>query len=296
MSTWDEALKLGEKHGYRNAQATVIAPTGTIGLVMDCDTTGIEPDFALVKFKKLAGGGYFKIINQSVPAALAKLGYTTSQAEEIQAYAVGHGTLGNAPGINHTALVGHGFGQAEIDKIEAALPSAFDIRFVFNQWTLGEEFCKDVLGIPAEKLNDPTFDLLKSLGFSKEDVDLANDHVCGTMTLEGAPHLKQEHYSVFDCANPCGKKGKRFLSVESHITKAYELSWSLGVKANALYRDGSKLSQPLAAALIEDDEEAEEILENGNTMEKAQVIAEKIIEYPKGQRGRAQSVPAHGGV
>ena len=307
MSTWDEALRLGEKHGYRNAQVSVIAPTGTIGLVMDCDTTGIEPDFALVKFKKLAGGGYFKIINQSVPAALAKLGYSTSQAEEIQAYAVGHGTLGNAPGINHTALVGHGFGQAEIDKIEAALPSAFDIRFVFNQWTLGEEFCKDVLGIPAAKLNDPTFDLLKSLGFSKEDTDLANDHVCGTMTLEGAPHLKEEHYSVFDCANPCGKKGKRFLGVESHITmmaaaqsfisgaisktinmandatiedcqKAYELSWSLGIKANALYRDGSKLSQPLAAALIEDDEEAADILENGNITEKAQVIAEKIIE------------------
>ncbi|MDB4052977.1 vitamin B12-dependent ribonucleotide reductase [Octadecabacter sp.] len=306
MSTWDEALKLGEKHGYRNAQVSVIAPTGTIGLVMDCDTTGIEPDFALVKFKKLAGGGYFKIINQSVPAALAKLGYSTSQAEEIQAYAVGHGTLGNAPGINHTALVGHGFGQAEIDKIEEALPSAFDIRFVFNQWTLGEEFCKNVLGIPADKLNDPTFDLLKSLGFSKEDTDLANDHVCGTMTLEGAPHLKEEHYSVFDCANPCGKKGKRYLSVNSHIymmaaaqsfisgaisktinmandatiedcQKAYELSWSLGVKANALYRDGSKLSQPLAAALIEDDEEAADILENGNITAKAQVIAEKII-------------------
>ncbi|MDC1231539.1 vitamin B12-dependent ribonucleotide reductase [Octadecabacter sp.] len=307
MSTWDEALKLGEKHGYRNAQVSVIAPTGTIGLVMDCDTTGIEPDFALVKFKKLAGGGYFKIINQSVPAALAKLGYSTSQAEEIQAYAVGHGTLGNAPGINHTALVGHGFGQAEIDKIEEALPSAFDIRFVFNQWTLGEEFCKTVLGIPADKLNDPTFDLLKSLGFSKEDTDLANDHVCGTMTLEGAPHLKEEHYSVFDCANPCGKKGKRYLSVNSHIymmaaaqsfisgaisktinmandatiedcQKAYELSWSLGVKANALYRDGSKLSQPLAAALIEDDEEAADILENGNITAKVQVIAEKIIE------------------
>ncbi|SMX31494.1 vitamin B12-dependent ribonucleotide reductase [Octadecabacter ascidiaceicola] len=307
MSTWDEALKLGEKYGYRNAQVSVIAPTGTIGLVMDCDTTGIEPDFALVKFKKLAGGGYFKIINQSVPAALAKLGYTTSQAEEIQAYAVGHGTLGNAPGINHTALVGQGFSQVEIDKIEAALPSAFDIRFVFNQWTLGEEFCTKVLGIPADKLNDPTFDLLKSLGFSKEETDLANDHVCGTMTLEGAPHLKEEHYNVFDCANPCGKKGKRFLSVNSHITmmaaaqsfisgaisktinmandatiedcqKAYELSWSLGIKANALYRDGSKLSQPLAAALIEDDDEAAEVLESGNTMEKAKVLAEKIIE------------------
>ena len=306
-AAWDEALSLGEKHGYRNAQTTVIAPTGTIGLVMDCDTTGIEPDFALVKFKKLAGGGYFKIINRSVPAALEKLGYGSAEIEEIIAYAVGHGTMGNAPGINHTSLVGHGFGQAELDKIEAALPSAFDIRFVFNQWTLGEEFCTGTLGIPAEKLNDPGFDLLRHLGFSRKDIELANDHVCGTMTLEGAPHLKEEHYSVFDCANTCGKKGKRFLSVESHITMmaaaqsfisgaisktinmqndatiedclaAYELSWQLGIKANALYRDGSKLSQPLGSALIEDDEEAEEILASGSLQEKAAVLAEKIVE------------------
>jgi len=306
-SSWDEALTLGEQHGYRNAQSTVIAPTGTIGLVMDCDTTGIEPDFALVKFKKLAGGGYFKIINQSVPAALETLGYGSAQIEEIVSYAVGHGTIGNAPGINHTSLIGHGFGQNEIDKIEAALPSAFDIRFVFNQWTLGEEFCTKTLGIPAEKLNDPTFDLLRSLGFTRADIDAANDHVCGTMTLEGAPFLKDEHLEVFDCANPCGKKGKRFLSVDSHIymmaaaqsfisgaisktinmpndatiedcQKAYELSWSLGIKANALYRDGSKLSQPLAAALVEDDDEAADILESGNMHEKAAVLAEKIVE------------------
>ncbi len=304
---WDEALSLGEKHGYRNAQSTVIAPTGTIGLVMDCDTTGIEPDFALVKFKKLAGGGYFKIINRSVPAALEGLGYSSAQIEEIVAYAVGHGTLGNAPGISHAALVGHGFGQAEIEKIEAALPSAFDIRFVFNQWTLGEEFCTGPLGIPAAKLNDPTFDLLRHLGFSKKDIEAANDHVCGTMTLEGAPFLKEEHYHIFDCANPCGKKGKRFLSVDSHITmmaaaqsfisgaisktinmpndatvedckRAYELSWSLGVKANALYRDGSKLSQPLAAALVEDDEDAQEVLETGTPQEKAITLAEKVVE------------------
>ena len=304
---WDEALELGEKHGYRNAQSTVIAPTGTIGLVMDCDTTGIEPDFALVKFKKLAGGGYFKIINHSVPAALEKLGYSPAQVEEIVAYAVGHGTLGNAPGINPTALIGHGFGPAEIAKVEAALPQAFDIRFVFNQWTLGEAFCTDVLGIPAARLNESTFDLLAHLGFSRKEIELANDHVCGTMTLEGAPHLSPDHYHIFDCANPCGKKGKRFLSVDSHIymmaaaqafisgaisktinmpndatvedcKRAYELSWSLGVKANALYRDGSKLSQPLAASLVEDDEEAEEILATGNPHEKATVLAEKIVE------------------
>ena len=306
-TAWDDALALGENHGYRNAQSTVIAPTGTIGLVMDCDTTGIEPDFALVKFKKLAGGGYFKIINRSVPAALESLGYGSAQIEEIVAHAVGHASLGNCPGINTTALIGHGFGARELEKIEAALPTAFDIRFVFNQWTLGEEFCTGTLGIPAEKLNDPTFDMLKHLGFSKAQVEAANDHVCGTMTLEGAPHLKTEHYSVFDCANACGKTGKRFLSVQSHITMmaaaqsfisgaisktinmpnnatieetlaAYELSWSLGIKANALYRDGSKLSQPLASALVEDDEEAEEILLNGSALEKAAVLAEKIIE------------------
>ncbi|ESW60204.1 MAG: ribonucleotide-diphosphate reductase subunit alpha, partial [Rhodobacter sp. CACIA14H1] len=306
-SAWDEALALGETHGYRNAQTTVIAPTGTIGLVMDCDTTGIEPDFALVKFKKLAGGGYFKIINQSVPAALETLGYRASEVAEIVAYAVGHGSIGNCPGINPTALIGHGFGPRELEKIEAALPSAFDIRFVFNQWTLGEEFCKGTLGIPAEKLADPTFDLLRHLGFTKAQIDAANDHVCGTMTLEGAPFLKPEHYPVFDCANPCGKKGTRYLSVDSHIhmmaaaqsfisgaisktinmpnsatiaetLAAYELSHSLGIKANALYRDGSKLSQPLAAALVEDDEEAEEILATGSAQEKAAVLAEKIVE------------------
>ena len=298
---------MGEQFGYRNAQTTVVAPTGTIGLVMDCDTTGIEPDFALVKFKKLAGGGYFKIINQSVPAALEKLGYSSAQIEEIISFAVGHGSLGNAPGINHTSLVGHGFSANELDKVEAALASAFDIRFVFNQWTLGVDFCTKVLGIPEAKLNDPSFDMLRHLGFSRADIDAANDHVCGTMTLENAPHLKEEHYHVFDCANPCGKKGKRYLSVNSHIymmaaaqsfisgaisktinmpndatiedcQKAYELSWALGVKANALYRDGSKLSQPLATALVEDDDEAAEILETGTSQEKAAVLAEKIVE------------------
>ena len=307
LEAWDKALELGEKNGFRNAQVSVIAPTGTIGLVMDCDTTGIEPDFALVKFKKLAGGGYFKIINQSVPASLRKLGYSEAKIEEIVSYAVGHGSIGNAPGINHTSLIGHGFGQQEIDKVEAALGSAFDIRFVFNQWTLGADFCTDVLGIPSDKLVDSNFDLLRHLGYSKAEIDMANDHVCGTMTLEGAPHLSVDHYHIFDCANPCGKMGKRFLSVNSHIhmmaaaqsftsgaisktinmpndatiedcQKAYELSWSLGVKANALYRDGSKLSQPLAAALLEDDDEAAELMEEGNPQVKAATLAEKVIE------------------
>jgi len=307
-SLWDQALDLGGRHGFRNAQTTVIAPTGTIGLVMDCDTTGIEPDFALVKFKKLAGGGYFKIINRSVPAALAYLGYTPAEIEEIVAYAVGHGTLEGAPEITATALIGHGFGADEIGKIEAALPTAFDIRFVFNQWTLGEAFCREVLGIPGDKLRDPAFDLLRHLGFSRAQIEAANHHVCGTMTLEGAPHLRDEHHAVFDCANPCGKIGRRYLSVESHIRMmaaaqsfisgaisktinmpnaatiddckaAYELSWSLGVKANALYRDGSKLSQPLSASLIEDDEEdLEAALAEAPQAERATVLAERIVE------------------
>ena len=306
-ASWDEALRLGEAHGFRNAQATVIAPTGTIGLVMDCDTTGIEPDFALVKFKKLAGGGYFKIINRSVPAALRGLGYDEGAIEGIVAYAVGHGTLGGAPVITHDALRERGFGDAEIARIEAALPAAFDIRFAFNQWTLGAEFCTGTLGIPAEKLSDPTFDVLRHLGFTRREIEAANDHVCGTMTLEGAPHLKDEHLPVFDCANACGKKGRRTLSVDAHIRmmaaaqsfisgaisktinmpnsaaiedcqQAYELSWSLGVKANALYRDGSKLSQPLASALVEDDDEAADLLETGSPAERAQVLAEKIVE------------------
>ncbi|PIE09226.1 MAG: ribonucleotide-diphosphate reductase subunit alpha, partial [Rhodobacterales bacterium] len=307
MASWDEALSLGEMYGYRNAQVSVLAPTGTIGLVMDCDTTGIEPDFALVKFKKLAGGGFFKIINRSVPAALETLGYSSAEIEEIIAYAVGHGSLGNAPGINTSTLMQKGFGEAELALLEDGLKGAFDIRFLFNQWTLGEEFCKENLGLTDEQLNDPTFSILTHLGFSKGDIDAANDHALGTMTLEGAPFLKEEHYPVFDCANVCGKKGTRYLSTEAHIhmmaaaqsfisgaisktinmpndatiedcQKAYELSWSLGIKANALYRDGSKLSQPLASALVEDDEEAEEILTTGTPQEKAEVLAEKVIE------------------
>src|ERR1700754_420804 len=284
---WDAALSLGEQHGYRNAQTTVVAPTGTIGLVMDCDTTGIEPDFALVKFKKLAGGGYFKIINQAVPDALRSLGYSALEIEAIVNYAVGHGSLGQAPGINHTTLRAKGFTDEAIGKIEKALPIAFDIKFAFNKWTLGEDLLKNQLGVSAEALASPTFDLLAHMGFGKREIEVANIHVCGAMTVEGAPHLKAEHYPVFDCANPCGKIGKRYLSVESHIRmmaasqpfisgaisktinmpndatvedckSAYLLSWKLALKANALYRDGSKLSQPLNSQLISDDEDEDD--------------------------------------
>ncbi len=310
--TWDHALALGEQHGYRNAQATVIAPTGTIGLVMDCDTTGIEPDFALVKFKKLAGGGYFKIINRSVPAALRTLGYSEAQIAEIEAYAVGHGSLAQAPAINHASLRTKGFTPEVIANLEAGMASAFDIKFVFNKWTIGEAFLTETLGIPAEKLSDPAFDLLAHLGFSKSEIDAANTHVCGAMTLEGAPHLKDEHLPVFDCANPCGRTGKRYLSVDSHIRmmasaqpfisgaisktinmpndatvddckSAYMLSWKLAVKANALYRDGSKLSQPLNAQLLGDDAEeqdevAEQLVADNPATLRATVAAEKIVE------------------
>ncbi|PHR19599.1 MAG: ribonucleoside-diphosphate reductase, adenosylcobalamin-dependent [Hoeflea sp.] len=309
-AAWDKALALGEKHGYRNAQATVIAPTGTIGLVMDCDTTGIEPDFALVKFKKLAGGGYFKIINNAVPEALRTLGYSEAQLAEIEAYAVGHGNINQAPGINPGSLKAKGFTDAQIEAVNGATKAAFDIKFVFNKWTLGEEFCKDVLGFTDEQMNDFSFDMLSAMGFSKKDIEAANIHVCGAMTLEGAPHLKEEHYPVFDCANPCGKVGKRYLSVESHIRmmaaaqpfisgaisktinmandatvddckNAYMLSWKLALKANALYRDGSKLSQPLNASLIEDDEDEDDAIETlvaQPAAAQAVAVTEKIVE------------------
>ncbi|NTI80567.1 vitamin B12-dependent ribonucleotide reductase [Agrobacterium rhizogenes] len=308
-AAWDKALALGEKHGYRNAQATVIAPTGTIGLVMDCDTTGIEPDFALVKFKKLAGGGYFKIINRAVPEALRALGYSESQLAEIEAYAVGHGNLNQAPAINPSTLKAKGFTDEKVEAVNAALKSAFDIKFVFNQWTLGADFLKGTLKVSDEQMADISFNLLDHLGFSKKDIEAANIHVCGAMTLEGAPFLKNEHLAVFDCANPCGKIGKRYLSVESHIRmmaaaqpfisgaisktinmaneatvedckNAYMLSWKLGLKANALYRDGSKLSQPLNSSLIEDedDEDALEEFLQAPAAAQAVTITEKIVE------------------
>ena len=281
QAAWDDALRLGEAHGYRNAQLSVLAPTGTIGLVMDCDTTGIEPDFALVKFKKLAGGGYFKIINASVPPALANLGYTQAQIEDIIRHATGAGTLLGAPGVNHDALRGRGLDDAGLHKLEAGLRSAFDIRFAVTQHALGVAYCRDQLGIPAADLARPDFDLLTTLGFSQDEIDAANAFATGTMTLEGAPHLKPEHQSVFDCANRCGKSGKRYISFEGHIRmmaacqpfisgaisktinmpneatvadveRAYLLSWRLGIKANALYRDGSKLSQPLSSVVSSD--------------------------------------------
>ncbi|MBL7726698.1 MAG: vitamin B12-dependent ribonucleotide reductase, partial [Dinghuibacter sp.] len=271
---WDDAVELGEKHGYRNAQTTVIAPTGTIGLVMDCDTTGVEPDFALVKFKKLAGGGYFKIINNSVPLALKNLGYAQNEIDAIIKYAVGSASLEGAPHINNQSLSEKGFTSDEIKKIEAGLPTAFEIGFAFNKYVLGEESLKR-LGFTEEQYNDFSFNLLEALGFTDDEIEAANDYICGTMTVEGAPFLKEAHYPVFDCANKCGKKGERYIHSHGHIrmmaacqpflsgaisktinlpneasvdeiADSYLLSWQLGLKACALYRDGSKLSQPLS--------------------------------------------------
>jgi ribonucleoside-diphosphate reductase alpha chain len=299
----DRMLELGEKHGFRNAQVTVLAPTGTIGLLMDCDTTGVEPDFALVKFKKLAGGGYFKIINASIPPALAKLGYTPDQVEDITRWCRGAGMLAGAPHINPTTLKAKGFTDEALARLESLLPGAFDLSFVFTRWTLGDGFITGLLKIQPEALESPSFDLLAALGFTKGQIAEASQYVCGTMTIEGAPHLKPEHYPVFDCANKCGRLGQRYLPVESHIRmmaaaqpfisgaisktinmpyqatiedvkSAYDLSWKLMLKANALYRDGSKLSQPLNS-VTDDLPDLDDTAEPPKT--EAVQIAEKIV-------------------
>ncbi|MEZ4464877.1 MAG: LAGLIDADG family homing endonuclease [bacterium] len=335
---WDRALELGEVHGYRNAQTTVIAPTGTIGLVMDCDTTGVEPDFALVKFKKLAGGGYFKIINHSVPLALSRLGYSEAQIDDIVGYCKGHGTLEGCPHLSPRALKGHGFDAATIERIEGLLPSAFDLSMVFNRFTFGDEYLVDRVGIPAADLEKPDFDLLSALGLTRAQVIQANDYVCGTMTVEGAPHLKAQHLAVFDCANKCGRRGERYIRFLAHIEmmasvqpfisgaisktinmpghatvadvqEAYLHSWRKGLKANAVYRDGSKLSQPLSATLydFDDDESTDEaeqlsLLEPSRPVEAAVQIAERVVvrylarrrRLPQRRRGYTQKAMVGG--
>ncbi|WP_455245940.1 vitamin B12-dependent ribonucleotide reductase [Petrachloros mirabilis] len=299
---WDRALELGAAYGYRNAQVTVIAPTGTIGLVMDCDTTGIEPDFALVKFKKLAGGGYFKIINQSLPPALTALGYTESQVQDIVSYCVGRQTLQGALFINHDTLKQKGFDDAALARLESGLAQAFEIQFAFNKYVLGEDFCREKLGLNDVQLTEANFNMLKALGFTQEEIAAANDYCCGSMTVEGAPHLKHEHLPIFDCANRCGRIGQRFISVDSHIRMmaaaqpfisgaisktinmpadatvedvkaAYLFAWESMVKSVALYRDGSKLSQPLSAS-SESGKSAEVSTDVVSTAEK---ITERVL-------------------
>jgi ribonucleoside-diphosphate reductase alpha chain len=283
---WDEALEMGELYGYRNAQVSVIAPTGTIGLVMDCDTTGVEPDFALVKFKKLSGGGYFKIVNESIPVALRNLHYSKHQVKEMIDFVKGTGSFSGAPYINHATLTSKGFTPLELEKLDHAATSAFDIRFIFNVWTLGEE-CLERLGFNKTQYASVDFNLLHELSFSEQQIEEANLYVCGAMTLEGAPHLKAEHLPVFDCANKCGITGTRFIhphghlrmmaavqpfisgaisktinlpneSTEKDIEDAYMLGWKLGLKAVAIYRDGSKLSQPLSSTSKEKGKKGKE--------------------------------------
>ena len=302
---WNDALKLGEEHGFRNAQVSVIAPTGTIGLVMDCDTTGIEPDFALVKFKKLAGGGYFKIINQSVPAALNTLGYKADQIDDITKYAVGHGTLKGCPEINPEVLKNKGMDLKQIEAIEASLENAFDLSFAFSPFVIGEKWLMEKFNLSQEEVSSPVLNVLELLGFNSQQIQKANDFVCGTMTVEGAPHLEDKHLNIFDCANKCGRYGQRLISAEGHIrmmasvqpfisgaisktinmaneatiedvSKAYRLSFDLMLKANAIYRDGSKLSQPLNASAFE--ELALMDLDEMDTQERIEQISEKIVE------------------
>ena len=311
---WDEAVQLGEQHGYRNAQTTVIAPTGTIGLVMDCDTTGVEPDFALVKFKKLSGGGYFKIINQSVPQALKNLGYNAKEAEAIEKYAVGAASFEGAPFINPQSLSEKGFTAAEIEKLNGAARSAFEIGFIFNRFILGEE-CMQRLGFTEAQYSDWQFQLLAAIGFSEAEIEAANDYVCGTMTVEGAPYLKDAHLTVFDCANKCGKRGERYIHAYGHIrmmaacqpflsgaisktinlpheatveeiADCYLLSWQLGLKANALYRDGSKLSQPLSNKSSDKKKKSEEVEEEkvatadmaSNIVDMSQLTVDELLD------------------
>jgi ribonucleoside-diphosphate reductase alpha chain len=322
---WDAAVRLGALHGYRNAQATVLAPTGTIGLLMDCDTTGIEPDFALVKFKKLAGGGYFKIVNQSVPAALRKLGYSPAEVQEIVAYVSGTNTLLAAPEINRRTLKnppsgGPGLADADLSKVEAALPSVFDLDPAFGSWVLGEE-TYERLGVTKEMRKERSFSLLVHLGFTREQITKAGEVIIGRMTVEGAPHLQSEDYPVFDCANRCGPSGQRYLAPMSHVKMMaaaqpflsgaisktvnlpndatvdevagiYEEGWRLGLKAVALYRDGCKASQPLSTSSKDSKDDAKDAK---NAREKAALVASSTMP-PASEQARPSERPSEIGA
>jgi ribonucleoside-diphosphate reductase alpha chain len=324
---WDRALAGGELYGYRNAQTTLLAPTGTIGLLMDCDTTGVEPDFALVKFKKLAGGGYFKIANQSIEPALKNIGYSEEERAEILNYVLGSLTLDGAPHINRATLKERGFTDEDLGKVEKALPGVFELPFAFNVWTLGEDALARV-GISVADAGKPGFDLLSQLGFTRSQIEAANEYICGTMTVEGAPHLKQEHLPVFDTANKCGKKGTRFIHYMGHvkmmgaaqsflsgaisktinmpneatvddIIDAYKESWAYGLKAMAMYRDGSKLSQPLSTKSDQRNSDDEDLLSREEVEHEiedrvASAVAQARADWERelGERVAAAELPA----
>ena len=305
---WDQALSLGEKHGYRNAQSTVIAPTGTIGIVMDCDTTGIEPDFALVKFKTLAGGGMLRIINQSVPPALDRLGYSEKQVDDIIQYIVGSGKFEHCPSINVESLKKKGLTEKIISSLESQISGFTSLNLLITPTTVGADFCKDKLRVKESDLDNWNFDLLSHLGFSSEDIASANDYIFGRLTIEGAPHIKESDLAVFDCANKCGQYGTRSISWHAHIDmmaaaqpfisgaisktinmpheatitdikQAYMDSWSGMIKANALYRDGSKLSQPLMSGnVLKVNIEEEELMSEGlmSTEKAIDMVAEAL--------------------
>lgn len=304
--SWDRALELGEQYGFRNAQVSVIAPTGTIGLIMDCDTTGIEPDFSLVKFKKLSGGGYFRIINQSVPLALSRLGYSAQEIDDMIKYTLGCTDFSKTPHVNRAFFEEKGVPQEVLKKVEEEIKNAFDIRFVISPFVLGEEICFQQFGVKPTDLENPDFSFLKFIGFNEAQIEEANAFLFGKMTLEGAPHLKECDYPVFDCANKCGKYGKRFLPYQAHIEmmasaqpfisgaisktinmvgtatiedvkSAYYFSWQKMIKAIALYRDGSKLSQPLSAALFETKTEDDNVPAEAETLRNhIAVLADKL--------------------
>ncbi|WP_437677431.1 vitamin B12-dependent ribonucleotide reductase [Sorangium sp. So ce131] len=317
---WDEAVRIGQEHGYRNAQATVLAPTGTIGLLMDCDTTGIEPDFSLVKFKKLAGGGYFKIVNQSVPEALRRIGYAEAEVQEIVAYVSGTNTLLAAPHVNRASLKARGLTNDDLAKVEAAIPSVFDLDLAFGPWILGEE-TYDRLGVSKESRARFGFSLLQHLGFSPAEIEEANETIIGRMTVEGAPHLREEHYAVFDCANRCGKKGRRYLAPMAHVRmmaaaqpflsgaisktvnlpndatvedvqRIYEEGWRLGLKAVALYRDGCKASQPLSSTSDSKSSDTKSKVEKAEKAEIAGPVLQAATALAAQARPRSPSAAA----
>jgi ribonucleoside-diphosphate reductase alpha chain len=322
QSAWDYALHLGEQYGYRNANVTCLAPTGTTSLVMDCDTTGIEPDFALVKFKKLVGGGYFKIANHALKPALKNLGYPNDQIQAIIEYTIGKQTLNGAPHINVNSLIEKEFEQEQIDAIEAVLPTMFELKYAFTKYVLGEVFFKNVLKISEDRLNDPELNVLKEIGFSDEQISEASQYICGAMTIEGAPYLKKEDYPVFDTANKNGDKGKRYIAFEGHLKQmaaaqpylsgaisktinmpeeatikdmeqVYMRSWRLMLKATALYRDGSKLSQPLTTSSNSDDVYAKlfDFSENEDQSQINTEVVQKVI-YNEVQKPFRKRMPA----